>query len=338
MKKTVKWIFKFFVSSVLALAILSTFCLLYYNPPTAVTQPDLYTNHRFVSNAFWSNMTEGAGWGVTNEIGYNDSTEYNPELPTVAFIGSSQVEAQQVPQKKNFVSLTSNLFRSDENDNNDFQCINLGVGGHFLHISASNFEYFAEHYDGIDYVVLEVSTIYYNEEQINKILAGEYHSDLKPRSRLYQALQSIPYFRLLAKQWQDLNGNVDLYPQEDESINYEAYQQGMNQVIEKLANTAAEHDIQLIILYQHPLQLSADNTAQPGNDPKVLASFTECCKNNNVPFINMDDVMIQHFEETYQLPHGFSNSTPGTGHLNTLGHRLIAQEVYDEINRLTEGK
>ncbi len=340
MKKGILHLLKLCISGILALAILSGLCLLYYNPPIAVAQPDRYTNYRYTSNSNWANMTEGAGWGRINNIGYSDRSNYDPTMPTVAFIGSSQVQAMQVPQNKNFVSLTHDLFTGDTNPGNDYQCLNLGVAGHFFNITASNFDYFAEQYAGTaDYVIFEVSTIDYTEEQLDKILAKEYHSDKKAESAVYELMQRIPYVRLLAKQLQDLRSGktVDTTKSAD-ATEPAVYQKKMNQIIKDLATTADHHDIKLIFLYHHPLKLNADNTAQTGNKPEFETLFAECCKQNNVPLINMNQVMIDHFEKTYEPSYGFANSKPGQGHLNEVGHRLIAQEVYAEINKQTEGK
>ena len=36
------------------------------------------------------------------------------------------------------------------------------------------------------------------------------------------------------------------------------------------------------------------------------------------------------------MPYGFVNTTPGAGHMNRVGHRLFAQEVYETIKALEE--
>lgn len=338
MKKCFLLLSKFCISFILALTILSGFCLFYYNPPIATPQPNGFTNHRFESNSFWCNLTEGGGWGRINNIGYSDRRDYVPNLPTIAFVGSSQVQAMQVPQDKTFVSLSNDLFNNDADANNNYQCLNLGVAGHFFNISASNFEYLAKHFSGTDYIVLEVSSIDYSEEQLDKILAEEFHSDMEEPSTFYKLTQRIPYLRLLAKQLQELKNGANLVNVKSAGVdNLAIYENKMDLILQKLSDSAKANGIQLIILYHFPIKLNADNTAETGNNPKLEEIFEACCASNNIPLINMNEPMIRHFESTYEPSYGFANSRPGVGHLNETGHRLIAYEVYEKINSLTEG-
>ena len=204
MKKLLIFLLKFCISSVLAVTILSLWCLVYYNPPIAIAQPDRYTNNRYQPHSWWADMTEGYGWGSIDNIGYNNAADYDSSLKTIAFIGSSQVQAIQVPQNKNMVSLTQKMLHSDQDPSNDYQCLNVGVSGHFFNISASNYEYFVEHFDNVDYVVLELGGFDYTAEDLDKMIAGDFHSDQGERNIIYTTLQKVPYLRLLVKQWQDV--------------------------------------------------------------------------------------------------------------------------------------
>jgi hypothetical protein len=49
--------------------------------------------------------------------------------------------------------------------------------------------------------------------------------------------------------------------------------------------------------------------------------------------MDMTDAFIAEYNEKYLLPHGFSNTAVGTGHLNKTGHRLIARQIFDFISR-----
>ncbi|MFC5704403.1 SGNH/GDSL hydrolase family protein [Cohnella faecalis] len=44
-------------------------------------------------------------------------------------------------------------------------------------------------------------------------------------------------------------------------------------------------------------------------------------------FINMRLPFIESFQKTQQPAHGFNNTVPGTGHINKIGHKLIADEL-----------
>jgi hypothetical protein len=53
----------------------------------------------------------------------------------------------------------------------------------------------------------------------------------------------------------------------------------------------------------------------------------EACKSNNILFIDMSDIFLSKYEKEYILPHGFSNSAVGAGHLNADGHSMIAEKL-----------
>ena len=166
LKKCLVFCIKLVVSGVLALTILSLLCLVYYNPPLAVAQPDGYTNYKFAPNKPWSFMTEGNGRGVTSAFGYNDSQAPVEGKKTICFLGSSQTEALEVDMEKNFVSLLEAKLATDEVDSNDYQCLNLGISGHFFNVVASNFRNFANSFDSVDCVVIEVNNIEFSDEEL----------------------------------------------------------------------------------------------------------------------------------------------------------------------------
>ena len=193
MKKCMGFCLKVIISGVLALVILSLLCLYYYNPPIAEPQPEGYTNFKFVPNSSWSFMTEGNGHGVVNSLGYNGVQDPIDGKKKICFLGSSQTEALQVDTEQNFVSLFESML-----DSEDYQCLNLGISGHSFDIIASNFRNFADSFQDVSHVVIELSNVEFSDEQLEKMLNEEYHSDLEQHSSLYQLMQRIPYMRLLA--------------------------------------------------------------------------------------------------------------------------------------------
>ena len=53
----------------------------------------------------------------------------------------------------------------------------------------------------------------------------------------------------------------------------------------------------------------------------------------------MDDVFLAEYTASYTLPHGFSNTLLGSGHLNADGHRMVAETLYEVVlsNEATAG-
>lgn len=63
--------------------------------------------------------------------------------------------------------------------------------------------------------------------------------------------------------------------------------------------------------------------------PLDVAATTlgEEAKREGVAFLDMAPILEARFKATGELANGFSNSDPGTGHINGLGHRLVAEAL-----------
>ncbi len=340
--KVLKYFLKLLISGILALIVLSVFCLFYFNPPMPAPQFEEYSNTKYIENRYWVAFREGFGFGKTNELGYNDAPISNPTAPRIAFIGSSHTVALQVNQKDNFVMVTERLLLSDGNAENDFECMNLGSAGQFFDSSVSNLEYLARSFDNLEYVILETPHINYSEEKFAKMLQGEYHVEPESEDMLYRAAQSIPFLRLMANQYQGTKestfGVISIVPEGTDSSapDYAAYERGFRPVAEMLSSVANEYGFKLIILHHDAPLMDSDHSVYSGHDTGYLEILEGCCKDNGIYFVDMCQAFADHYNETLQSAYGFANTTPGSGHLNKVGHSLIAQTLYETLNEIME--
>ena len=337
-KKYLVFLIKMMFSGILALIILSLLCLVYYNPPLALPQPDGYTNYKFPLNTSWSFMTEGNGRGTTNSLGYNDLQDPVAGEKAICFLGSSHTEALQVDTEKNFVSVFETMLASDESVANDYQCLNLGISGHFFNVVVSNFQSFANNFDQVDYVIIETSNVEFSEEELEKMLNEEYHNGLTERSFIYESLRRVPYLRLLFKQYGDLqqNSNADAaLPVEQKS--YENYAELLDPVMNKLSEISREHGFELIILHHSYIYFDENNQVYAQCNAEAQTQFQQSCEANGIRYLNTNDIFCKHVNSNAELPYGFSNTCFGTGHLNEVGHQLVAELLYSEMFAKEEG-
>lgn len=61
--------------------------------------------------------------------------------------------------------------------------------------------------------------------------------------------------------------------------------------------------------------------------PKDETTLEAVCREEGVPLVNPRSAYLEEFKETGRPSHGFSNTTPGVGHLNSTGNRLLGQEL-----------
>lgn len=334
MKKVVISFVRFAISGVLALLILCALTVVYYSPPVSKAQPSKYTNSKFEKNVFWSDMIEGWGVGTTNNLGYNSLDDYDALEPVIAVLGSSHTEALQVNQKKNFVSQMQAKLLADSDKTNDAVCLNLGVSGHFFDISASNFEYFAQNFSNVQGAVIETANLEFTPEKLEKMFNGDYHVDRSEKGKVYELVQKIPYARLLYKQYMDTKTVEGASTKEP--IDYTLYQQGVDKVLNKLGGIAETNGFELIILYHNHVTVENKQGIRT-DDPQIVEIFRKKCEENGIVFIDVTDRFVEHFNDTYELPYGFPNTTMGSGHLNELGHSMVADELYEHFANRTEG-
>ena len=338
LKKYLSFFIKMMVSGILALVILSALCLIYYNPPMSAAQTDGYTNWKYVPNSSWRFMTEGHGRGTINSLGYNDPQDPIPGVESICFLGSSQTEALQIDQNKSFTSLLETMISSDASPANDYQCLNLGISGHFFEIVVSNFQNFADSFDDVRYVVIEVNNIEFTEEEVESMLNEEYHSDYGARSFLAKALQQIPYLRLISRQFNDLQKNKPTTVAVPyEAPNYEDYAALLDPVMGKLSQIAQEHNFEIIILKHSRIALDAEGNAYAQGSEEALEQFRQSCEANGIGFLCTNDLFCEYVNTHQEMPYGFPNAYCGEGHLNEVGHQLIAQLLYSELFAAKEG-
>lgn len=345
MKKTAFYILKCIIAGFISLAVLTMFSLVYYNPPIATPQPDLVTNYKFKENSKWSYMLEGYGYGKTDSLGYNNAY-YTDNAPfDIVFVGSSYLEAIQVPEDCNFVYLLNQKFAEDNTADNNFRCFNLGISGHFFEVSASNFEHIAKKYKDAKYIVIEIAKEEYSSDELDAILNGEYHVPLQKGGYIRELAQKNPYFRLMYKKINELTPtDVSSDTSENEtallsdSEKLQVYNDKMNKILKRISALCAQNGVKPVILMHERFFPDALGNITLENNETYTNAFKDCCLNNNVEIIDVVPSMIKEYKKNYAFSYGYSNGVPGEGHLNKTGHKVIAQAVYKKINEMEEAK
>ena len=146
-------------------------------------------------------------------------------------------------------------------------------------------------------------------------------------------LQKNQFLRLCYTQLQNFSANEKVSDNSEKKSttdvvrNMDLY----DELLAKLSNTISDSGAQLIIVYHSNLKINNDGSVSYSGDTELISNFADLCEKNNILFLNMMDRFIQYYDETHILPHGFGNTSVGTGHLNKHGHNMIAQAVYELI-------
>lgn len=325
MKKIMSWLFKAMAGGLIAFVGLTGFCFIYYNMPVHQETFDGATDYSWEYSKFYSKATEGFAWGRTNNEGYLNPMDYTgDEEIDILVMGSSHMEAYQVSLEESTAAQLGKLLGDDT-------VYNIGVSGHDFLVCADNFSAAMEKYKPKKYVLLETSGLSFTDEELASAI-NETVPDIPSHSGgIVGMLQKNQFLRLFYTQVQSFRRNTAASGDSGKSAaataerNFELY----DALLAKLANTVSESGAQLIIVYHSNLKINEDGSAVCLGDHEFLAKFADLCEKNRVLFLDMSDAFIRKYEETHILPHGFWNTSVGSGHLNRYGHEMIACAAYD---------
>jgi lysophospholipase L1-like esterase len=111
------------------------------------------------------------------------------------------------------------------------------------------------------------------------------------------------------------------------------YQKALNTLVSNIASTCSQYRVRPLLVYHPYLLLQNDGTAKTDTDKEYFGALQRACKAAHVKLIDMSDMFLAAYRKSHILPNGFINTHVGTGHLNTDGHRMIAEKLYAYISQ-----
>ena len=146
----------------------------------------------------------------------------------------------------------------------------------------------------------------------------------------------MPYLRLLyTVQFKGTGGDADTEPAGTQAASSEPAA-ALSPLLGMAADICSARGVQPIIVFDPTVYVDGQGNAYTKTDAGCLAAFESVCAEHGIVFVDLTDAYTGEYDESCQLPYGFANTTPGAGHMNRVGHRLFAQEVYETIKALEE--
>ncbi len=332
----IKGIIKISLSFIVSFAILNGICVFYYNIPVHEQAEHAATDHIWKKNTFFSRGTEGFASGVTDGNGYNNLSVIPEGEIDILLMGSSHLEAFNVSQEESLVSQLNKLF---DDNGVDMKGYNIGISSHAFTRCLFNLEDALDQFKPNKYVVIEASSIFPDYDKLCKVADGSFERLKQTENPLLIFLQKIPLIRRLYAQISSLNLFEDtaegttVAPEKKEPADAQ-YQSVFNEVLEKAGKTAQANSVKLIVLYHPTLYVDSTGCVYRNVTDEELAMFSALCEDNDLEFIDMYSSFTEYYNLFHRLPHGFSNTAVGKGHLNRYGHMLMAQELFEKIVQL----
>jgi hypothetical protein len=290
-------------------------------------------------------MTEGYGNGRMNNEGLNNLEDFRAQQIDILLMGSSHMEGVNVAQTETMASRLNSMFNKTK------YVYNLGFSTHAFLRNANNLEAAIKFYKPNEYIVIE-----FREEEIAGMQELKDVVDFKLGKLpsfddgIASYLQRMPYLRLGYRQIKLLTGlhvtnMLKIFNGKNSASNdtmhvfdKEKHSELLELLVNRISKICTNNGLKLII-FRHPqLILNKDGTTSAKTDIEYFNAFKEACNDNGVYFIDMADVFMEEYKTNHILPHGFYNTAVGVGHLNKNGHYMIANELYNQINKIERGK
>lgn len=306
---------------------MTVFCLIYYNIPTHAPNNSGATDYRWTPHTFYSRWTEGTAHGRTNNEGFLNSYDYEEGMNIDTLImGSSHMEAYQVDQSDSTSGRLDGLLGTRN-------VYNIGVSGHNFLVCCSNFRAALERYRPSKYVIIETSKLEFSQKKIMRVLNGKFPEIPNKSEGILAFLSRNQYLRLMYYQFDGFRKS------QKTAINVAAAHKKiiktatkeLDQLLSSLSLTASEYGTKIIIVYHPSTQINEDGSLLLPDDNDARLEFSDLCINHGITFLDMTDRFKYEYYTNHILPHGFSNSRVGSGHLNKYGHEMIADELYKII-------
>lgn len=340
MKKVCTWFAKAFIAVVLSFCIISVFCYFYCNYPSHYTTPSHSTDYYWDKNAITIRGTEGFALSKTDAKGYvNTYPEKNDEID-ILLMGSSHTEGFNVASDKNYAYVLNKLM----NDNDaGMYAYNIGVSGHTLSRCFNNLEYAINEFNPTKYISIETTSLEIPLDDLIKLDNGTYDTLPSYDSGIASLMQKSDFLRQMYSQLSNVleQGNTDTntvvddmekqpegYTSNEDNSEYQGY---LESTLKKASSVAESNGCELIITYIPPLEFNYEGDIEKTQLSEYEKIFKNLCEKYNITVIDMRSAFTDLYNETYNLPQGFSNTVVGEGHINEYGHAEIAKELYEYI-------
>jgi hypothetical protein len=343
MSKVLKQFARFVIAGIVAFIFLNIFCLVYYNVPGHIAGKTGATDYVYPQYARYSQMVEGFGYGRLNNEGYNNTDDYNSQEIDVLLMGSSHIEGMNVGQNKIAASILNTILKSK-------YTYNIGFSTHDFLRNLGNLKNAVDYYKPKEYVVLEIQNIVFNIQNLEDVINSNLERLPSFDHGLLSYLQRVPYLRLGYRQMKFFTGShvVDMLrmfrgsgsktEEQSDSINWDRIGILLDALMARTRRICIDNEIDFIVVYHPPLTVGKDGCAAMDPPNEYLIKTRNACNSNGIYFMDMTNAFIAEYNTKHLLPHGFSNTAIGTGHLNKTGHRLIANELSEFINKIEEGE
>lgn len=330
----IKNIFQWLVSIGIGFFIVNTLCFCYERPTGWIDTPNGPSPAGWNPGTVLVHGTEGYGITKIDKNGY-----LNPDgvlqKDHILCMGSSHTQGKEVAPSEKYTALVNEYFSDGEGQ---LAAYNIACDGNFLPSLIKHFSAAVTAFPDAAVVTIELSGTDFSAEQMEAAMLGTQYEErgsvvaLDARAGIKEKLkilvkESMPLLSLMKTKLE-----TKMTTEESESTSLDEQQASLS-LRKGIALLRSEFDGEILFVYHPQISIETDGsiTCIYG---VTYETFILVCEENDIQVIDMGPLFLQNFEKTKTLPYGFANTTPGVGHLNATGHRLIAEALIERLQEV----
>ncbi|MCR5356203.1 MAG: hypothetical protein K6E63_02245 [Lachnospiraceae bacterium] len=269
----------------------------------------------------------------------------NRDLPRsdhyILVCGASHTEGLFIPLKSRYSDILNDMLT----DKDELCVYNIGRSGNYFSVVLQHLDGILGEFPDADALIIETDTLTYDTKALydSQIQTGydpgetarSMLDNLSQRQRLsIKVKQSLPLVRELHKQYLTYEESK-AEPSSSDILDPDFWEKefsgGYSKALDELMGfIRSKTDKQVIILYHPAVSIQKDGSMKLlTNDAEPY--YEEICAKHDIDFIDMSDAFMKAYNEEHIVPYGFSNTTPGDGHINRAAHRMMAEELYKKL-------
>ena len=326
-----KQVFQWALALALGFLIANALCFFYERPVGWLDTPNGAATSVWRPGAFMVHGTEGYSVSRVDDNGY-----INPPGTLadryVLIMGASHTQGLEVRHQYRYAELVNRYFADGTGT---LAAYNIGCQGDFLPTQIKHFQAAMEAFPNADAVTIEITSTNHSALEIHEAMAqGHYNPGDSAEGFRAGGLafklktvvkESLPLLALLKTNFQTLHAQA---AEETEGpYDYET------ELDAAMALIRSEFDGPIAFVYHPTTEIQPDGSLKLGYSD-TWDIFCRVCEKNGIDVIDTGTRFARLYETERKLPYGFANTTPGSGHLNAAGHRILAEEIISYLEEL----
>ncbi len=334
MKNVIKQIIEWGLAIICGLMVANLICFAYDRPAPNKLTPNGVSMAVKDPNFIFVRCSEGYAVGKVDRNGFNNPDK---ELADdyVLVMGASHTSGREVPENQRFSSLIDQYYNDEK-----LHAYNIAFEGQFLPTLIKHFKAAMEAFPNLSVVTMEIYMTDFSVEELRDAI-DQVDYDPEDSVAIFQNLSFMEKVKLNIRRYLPLyvklRSNLDTMKKANSGsdadavqIDHEEYEKVIN---EALALLRSECDKPILIVYHPAVKLRTDGSLLLEYSD-TWDIFKEACYNNGIDLIDSGDDYLEYYNKYDEIAYGFSNTSPCEGHINKLGHRIMADEIIEYLEAL----